>query len=270
MDTDISVSMMSSEHRFRGEVGVEKLSEFFLELAHSDRLRALSLIERERLKLTHVSERLNLSMQETSRHLSRLRDAKLVRKDSDGFYQVSPLGRITLRLLPGYNFIISNRDYFQDHELTWLPPEFIERVGELEEYEPGRGVMQVLHLAGVVMEEAEQYVWILTDEVMTASIPMIRKGYERGIRVRIMLPEQLRLPSGFELPEPAPASPMEMRRLNEVKVCIVMNEKLAGLCLPDPNGKIDFSAGFASRKPRFHKWCKDLFLHYWEEAKKAQ
>jgi len=90
--------------------------------------------------------------------------------------------------------------------------------------------MQVLHLAGVVMEEAEQYVWILTDEVMTASIPMIRKGYERGIRVRIMLPEQLTLPSGFELPEPAPASPVEVRRLNEVKVCIVMNEKLAGLC----------------------------------------
>jgi predicted transcriptional regulator len=247
--------------------GLEKLSEFFLELAHSDRLRALSLIERERFKLTQISERLNLSMQETSRHLSRLKDAKLVRKDVDGFYQVTPLGRISLRLLPGYNFITRNRDYFQDHELTWLPPEFIERVGELEECEPGKGVMQVLHLAGVVMEEAERYVWILTDEVMTASIPMIRKGIERLIEFRILLPEQLTLPSGFELPEPAPRGLMEMRWLSEVKICIVMNETLAGLCLPDAKGKIDFSAGFASRKPRFHKWCEDLFLHYWEEAK---
>ena len=246
--------------------GLEKLSEFFLELAHSERLRALSLIERERFKLTQISEHLNLSMQETSRHLSRLRDAKLIRKDGDGFYQVTSLGWITLRLLPGYSFITSNRDYFQDHELTWLPPEFIERIGELEEYEPGRGVMQVLHLAEVVMEEAQQYVWILTDEVMTASISMIRKGCERGIRFRILLPEQLTLPSGFELPEPAPTSPIEMRRLKEVKACIVINEKLTGLCLPDAKGKIDFSAGFASRKPRFHKWCKDLFLHYWEEA----
>jgi len=270
IDTEISVCMMSSEHRFRGEVGVEKLSEFFVELAHSDRLRALSLIEGERLKLTQISERLNLSMQETSRHLSRLRDAKLVRKDVDGFYQVTPLGRVALRLLPGYNFIMSNREYFQDHELTWLPPEFIERIGELEEYEPGRGVMQVLHLAGVVMEGAEQYVWILTDQVMTTSIPVITGGCQRGIRFRILLPQQLTLPASFELPEPAPASPIEMRRLKEVKVSIVMNEKLAGLCLPDAKGKIDFSAGFASTKPRFHKWCKDLFLHYWEEAKKVQ
>jgi len=245
---------------------LEKLSEFFLELAHSDRLKTLSLIERERLKLTHISERLNLSMQETSRHLSRLRDAKLVRKDGEGFYQVTPLGRITLRLLPGYNFIITNRDYFQEHELTWLPPGFIERVGELEECEPGKGVMQVLHLVEVVMEEAEQRVWILTDEVMTASIPMIRKGIERRIEFRILLPEELTLPSGFELPEPAPTGSLEMRRLSEVRVCIVMNERLAGLCLPDAKGKIDFSAGFASRKPRFHKWCEDLFLHYWEEA----
>jgi predicted transcriptional regulator len=249
---------------------VDKLSEFFLELANSERLRALSLIERERLKLTHISERLNLSMQETSRHLSRLRDAKLVRKDVDGFYHITPFGRIALRLLPGYNFIITNRDYFQDHELTWLPVEFIERIGELEEYEPGRGVMQVLHLAGVVMEEAEQYVWILTDQVMTASISMIMKGSERGIRFKIMLPEQLRLPSGFELPEPGPTSPIEIRRLREVNVCIVMNEKLAGLCLPETEGKIDFSAGFASRKPGFHKWCRDLFLQYWEEGKKAR
>jgi predicted transcriptional regulator len=47
-----------------------------------------------------------------------------------------------------------------------------------------------------------------------------------------------------------------------------MNETLAGLCLPNSAGKIDFSTGFASRKPKFHKWCRDLFLHHWERGKK--
>jgi len=59
-----------------------------------------------------------------------------------------------------------------------------------------------------------------------------------------------------------------MRWLEEVRVCIVMNEALAGLCLPNSAGKIDFSTGFASRKPKFHKWCRDLFLHHWERGKK--
>jgi len=248
---------------------VEELSDFFLELAHSDRLRTLFLIEKERLKLTHISERLNLSMQETSRHLSRLKDAKLISKDVDGFYHLTPFGRITLNLLPGYNFILKNRDYFQDHDLSCLPPEFIRRIGELEEYEPGKGVMQVLHLAVVVMGEAREYVWILTDQVMTPTISMIREGSAKGIRFRILLPQQLTLPSGFQLPKPAPTSPIEIRWLGEVRVCIMMNEALAGLCLPDSAGKIDFSTGFAGRNPKFHKWCRDLFSHYWEEAKKV-
>jgi len=248
---------------------VEELSDFFLELAHSDRLKALFLIEKERLKLTHISERLHLSMQETSRHLSRLRDAKLIRKDVDGSYYLTPFGHITLHLLPGYSFILKNRDYFQDHDPSCLPPEFIKRIGELEEYEPGKGVMQVLHLSVVVMEEAKEYVWILTDQVMTPTIPMIGDGFAKGIRFRILLPKQLTLPSGFQLPIPAPTSPIEIKWLEEVRVCIMMNEKLAGLCLPNSAGKIDFNTGFASKNQKFHKWCRDLFLHYWEEAKKT-
>ena len=246
---------------------MEELSDFFLELAHSDRLRTLFLIEKERMKLTHISERLHLSMQETSRHLSRLRSAELIRKDAEGFYYLTPFGRTTLSLLPAYNFILKNRDYFQDHDPSFLPPEFIERIGELAEYEQGKGVMQVLHLAVVVMNEAKEYVWILTDQVMTPTIPMIREGYAKGVRFRILLPEQLTLPSGFQLSKPAPTSPIEIKWLEEVRVCIVMNEALAGLCLPNSAGKIDFSTGFASRKPKFHKWCRDLFLHHWERGK---
>ena len=247
---------------------MEEFSDFFLELAHSDRLRTLFLIEKEKLKLTHISEKLNLSMQETSRHLSRLRDARLIRKDAEGFYCLTPFGRTTLSLLPAYNFILKNRDYFQDHDPSFLPPEFIERIGELAEYEEGKGVMQVLHLAVVVMNEAKEYVWILTDQVMTPIIPMIREGYAKGIKFRILLPEQLSLPSGFQLHKPAPTSPIEIKWLEEVSVCIVMNEALAGLCLPNSAGKIDFSTGFACRKPKFHKWCKDLFLYHWERGKK--
>lgn len=248
---------------------MEELSDFFLELSHSDRLRALFLIEKEKLKLTHISERLNLSMQETSRHLSRLRDANLIRKDVDGFYYLTPFGRIILHLLPSYNFILKNRDYFQDHDPSCLPPEFIERIGELEEYKPGDGVMQVLHLAITVMEEAREYVWILTDQVMTPTIPMIREGCAKGIRFRILLPKQLTLPPGFQLPKPAPTSPIEIKWLEEVRVCIMMNEKLVGLCLPNSAGKIDLTTGFASRDPKFHRWCKDLFLHYWGRTKEA-
>lgn len=248
---------------------MEELSDFFLELAHSVRLRTLLLIEKEKLRLTQISDKLNLSMQETSRHLTRLREAKLIAKDVDGLFCLTPLGRIALHLLSGYNFILENRDYFQSHDLSGLPPEFIERIGELGEYEKGKGVMQVLHKAVVVVQEAREYVWILTDQVMTPTIPMIMVSCAKGVRFRIVLPEKLSLPPGFQLPKPPPMIPVEIRRLKEVRVCIIMNEALAGICLPNLAGKIDHSTGFASRDSKFHKWCRDLFLHYWERGKEA-
>jgi predicted transcriptional regulator len=248
-------------------VGVEELSDFFLELAHSNRLRTLFLIEKERLRLTQISRRLNLSMQETSRHLSRLREAKLIRKDVGGLYYLTPFGRISLHLLSGYNFILKNRDYFQNHDLSGLPPEFIERIGELGEYEKGKGVMHVLHKAVVVIQEARDHVWILTDQVMTPTIPMIMVGCAKGVRFRILLPETLTLPPGFQLPKSPPMIPIEIRRLKEVRVCIIMNEALAGICFANSAEKIDHRTGFASRDPKFHKWCRDLFLNYWEKGR---
>ncbi len=49
-----------------------------------------------------------------------------------------------------------------------------------------------------------------------------------------------------------------------------MNEALVGICLPNSAGKIDFSTGFASKHPKFHEWCRGLFLHYWERGEATE
>jgi len=54
--------------------------------------------------------------------------------------------------------------------------------------------------------------------------------------------------------------------MKDVRVAMALNEKLAGVCLPDLNGRVDFSAGFSGNDERFMKWCRDLFEHYWTKA----
>jgi predicted transcriptional regulator len=54
--------------------------------------------------------------------------------------------------------------------------------------------------------------------------------------------------------------------MKDVRVAMALNEKLAGVCLPDLNGRADFSAGFSGNDERFMKWCRDLFEHCWTKA----
>ena len=54
----------------------------------------------------------------------------------------------------------------------------------------------------------------------------------------------------------------------EVDLILYMNEKeVAILCFPTLNGDYDF-IGFTSRDPESHEWCKDLFYHHWEKARR--
>ncbi len=47
-----------------------------------------------------------------------------------------------------------------------------------------------------------------------------------------------------------------------------MNEKKAMCSFPTLDGKIDY-ASFISKDQKFHDWCRDVFLSYWEKAEPA-
>jgi predicted transcriptional regulator len=56
------------------------------DISSTDRLTLLFAIRKEILRLTDLAEKISATIQETSRHLGRLTDAKLIEKNSDGSY----------------------------------------------------------------------------------------------------------------------------------------------------------------------------------------
>ena len=113
---------------------MECLAELLFVLASIDRLTLLSEIAIEKkLKLSHLTTKLSATSQETSKHLMRLRNAKLIEKDPDGFFGSTPFGKIILNIIPSITFLTQNREYFFSHDISSLPLEFIERLGELQE-----------------------------------------------------------------------------------------------------------------------------------------
>ncbi|MCW4029584.1 MAG: DUF1724 domain-containing protein [Candidatus Bathyarchaeota archaeon] len=239
--------------------------ELLFELANSDRFKIMLLAEKQKLKLSHISKNLDMTVAETSRHLDRLRENSLLEKNAEGLYELTPFGQLTLSLTPSFEFISKHRDYFKDHTLSHLPQQFISRIGELENSIYTNDVMVAFDLTEKVIDEAQEYIWILSNQVLVSTLPFLEKAIRRGVKFQLILPKDFMPTPGFK-PLPIIPNLIERRTLSRVDSVIIVSEKKGRLAFLNKNSTMDYM-GFGSTDERGHKWCHDLFVHYWEEAK---
>lgn len=202
----------------------------------------------------------------------RLRDANLIEKDSDGFFSLTAFGKIIVNLIPSFKFLAQNKEYFSSHDISSLPLEFIERLGEMQEGEHTANVGSVIAHLQQVVQSAEEYIWLMADHRLGDQEYVTKSGkLETSAMMtwRIILPAdsninwtRVRTTAGIH------RGRIEYRLIEDadnIKIGIAMNEKIAGVVFPDTMGKIDFNGGFRSDDPLFHKWCKDLFVYHWNQ-----
>jgi predicted transcriptional regulator len=254
---------------------LQHLEELLFILASRDRLTLLSEIGVEKRRSSQLTDKLSATRQETSKHLTRLRNAKLIEKDSDGFFSLTAFGEIILNLLPSINFLMQNREYFLSHDISSLPREFIERIGELQEGEYAEKVGSILAHIQQVVQDAEEYIWLMADHPLGGEGHITESGKLESSNVtwRIIVPAssinidwtRLRASVGTH------KGRIEYHLIedpNDIKVGIALNEKEAGLTFPNMMGKLDFNTGFRSDNQVFLQWCQDLFEHHWSKAGK--
>jgi predicted transcriptional regulator len=254
---------------------LEHVAELLFILASVDRLTLLSEIAVEKRRLSQLTSKLSATPQETSKHLTRLRNAKLIEKDSEGFFGVTTFGKIVVSLLPSIKFVSENRLYFLSHDISSLPLEFIERLGELQEGHYAEKVGSILTHLQQVAQGAEEYIWLMADH---------RLGNQEYVTKSGKLESNSRITWRVIVPAGSSIDWVEIRRTvgihkgrieyhliedpTDIKAGIAMNEKIAGVTFPDITGKLDFNSGFRSDNPLFRKWCQDLFAIHWNKKGK--
>ncbi|MGC2574936.1 MAG: hypothetical protein WA364_25775, partial [Candidatus Nitrosopolaris sp.] len=167
----------------------DEMVKLLFDISSSDRLTLLFAIRKENLRLTQLAEKISATIQETSRHLGRLTDAKLIEKNSDGFYSVTSYGRLVLILLSPYNFLSKNKDYFLSHDMSFLPQEFVERIGELSVYEYSVNVSSVLRHIENVVNSANEYIWLMADQAVITGPSIYQAIGNRDVSVNIIIPK---------------------------------------------------------------------------------
>ena len=237
------------------------LSSLLFELSSDERMTILKNLQKEGLKLSHIAKRQDITIPEAARHLQRLCDTKMVGKDSDGLYYLTPFGELILRQLPGLDFVLGNRQYFLEHDTSHLPYQFISRIGDLSLGSLNKDSLACIAYAVLMLKQAEEYSWSLTPQVIASASPLMEEKIKIGIKIRAILPEKLVTPPGYN-----PAYGAERRTLPKIDIRVMVTEKEAMLGLPFLSGQMDY-AHIISKDPKFREWCKDLYIFFWEKAK---
>jgi len=252
---------------------LETLQNFLFELAGADRLAILFELRKCPLRLSYLSKKLDFTVQETSRNVSRLAEAKLVIKEANGNFCLTPYGEETLNLLDGFDFLSKHSDYFATHILSTLPKEFLYNLASLKGSQLVGDVMVLFSNVESMIQKAEEYIWILSNQVLVSTLPYIQEALKRGVEFKLILPKMVAPPKDANERMLSPiflqaigAGTFEIRFLRKVDVQICLSEKeVAALCFLNTGGKMDYH-GFRAIDELSLKWTEALYSHYWSVA----
>jgi predicted transcriptional regulator len=252
---------------------MDNVCNLLFELSSTDRMDILLLLKKMPLKLSHVADTLNFTVQETSRNITRLSDAKLIVKDVEGCFHLTPFGEEALNLLSGFRFLSKNREYFFTHTANALPKQFEMSLGMLENSEVVNDVMLAFHNVEEMIANAQEYVWIITNQILVSTVPYLTQAFERGAEFKLIMPKDYnptqslrQIMSNPVFTKAIRTNKMDLRLLDRLDVFLCLSEKeVAALGFPNIDGKLDYN-GFKTQKEPAVQWAKTLYDHYWSKA----
>ena len=189
----------------------------------------------------------------------------MIERHPDGRYGSTSIGKVVLSLLPSFELLRDERDYFRTHDASDLPLMFVERMGELIEHKRLDHIDDALKFQQRVVKESESFVWFMSDQPVGHSLHEDHSHFSQDTTLRIILPKNVDTEE-FRSARSTMGSRLEIGLLDEVKLVLAMNEKTAAFGLPTLDGRPDYSRGFFGDNSSFQGWCRDLFSYYWERS----
>jgi predicted transcriptional regulator len=258
---------------------LERLCDIFFELSNEDRLEILFKLREGHMKVTTLSRELEITTQECSRHMARLSEATLVEKDPEGFFNLTQYGRASLKLIPSWHFISKHRDYFNTHTLEKLPSDLVCRIGELQKSDPTKDVIVTFHVVESLIKNAEEYVWLMHNQYLLNTLPLLRERLENGVKFRTFEPltreprrsldpmrhHYIQEDDEVFFMKVWESGQVSTRFFDDIDAFLYISEKEAVIAFPLSDGGFDYT-GFYSKEPSMRGFCRDLFDSYWENG----
>lgn len=243
-------------------------------MSHEYRYEILLILQKEAKRITDLNRAMKLTTTEVRRHVSRLAQVGLIKRDIEGYYHLTPYGETSLILFQEFDFLSSNDEYFQAHTLTNIPTRFVKQIGELSSSTNVASVMDFIRFTEILFNESREYVWLLVDQFPLHSLSTIVEAIERGVQFKIIEPRDRALNPDLDsltseetqaLSRTRYTPLVEQRMLDEVDAFLCLSDKRCVLAFPTSDGQYDYK-GFTATDVSSLEWCRELFEYYWLEA----
>lgn len=243
----------------------EDLANFLFEVASPERLVILSRLSKGGRTHTELVRGLKRSGSETTRHLQRLSAAGLVTKDEHRRFELTSTARAFNAGLGLFEFLVANRDFLVDHDLSGLDARFLSRLGELGKGTFTYGEYGTVAVQESALREARVRVWMITDESTDQILPTLRERAAHGTDVRIVGPGSTdeRRSSALDTDAEEDGG---LRAVSSPRVFLLVVDDRAGICFPLTDGTMDRSTMLTLHDSIGLRWAEDLFLDQWSQA----
>lgn len=254
---------------------MEALCDLLFELSNEDRLGILTRLHEDATNVTGLAKQLDLTLQECSRHVSRLIDARIVSRSQDGLCHVTPFGELLLTQLGGIRFMSSHRNYLMNHSLEGIPARLRSGLGEMYESQLLDDPTVSMYNIERLVSEAEDYVWTINFPIPRSVFPLLRMALERGVKVRMIAPRKYEMHPvlrGTSRKEDREAyrtalakGQLLQRYIDRMSTTLWLSEKECVVAFPTSEGRFDL-LGFSSKQKAALDWCRDLFESDWNHS----
>lgn len=250
------------------------LASEFLEISSEQRLTLIITLYKQKATLSKLAKQIDATASEVHRNLGRLEKAGLVKKDSDGNYELTLYGKTMYMQIPTLKFMVKNKKYFESHDFDGLPVKHIQRIGALAESELISGYVKVMEKWENIYKNSKKYIYnILVDIPYNEKIlDILEDKLNNKVHVLSIFSEMAAIPNErqellnkYDFTEFVKDETLKKKMTKNQKIALVLNEKESGVSF-SANGESDMSKMFYSTDESFHEWCVDFFMYMWNGA----
>lgn len=246
----------------------------FLELASEQRIEIIKHLAKQRERLTTISKLVGATAPEVHRNLDRLIRMQIIKKDSEGFFYLTTVGKIMAVQIPLVSFLSENKKYLESHSIENIPEQFIQRLGSLANSKLLSSYVQILDKWKQIHTNSKEYVFNLLVEVPYSDdlFSIIEDRLNNGVKIKSVFSEMANLSAErkstlekYRIKNHISEGKIE-RRMGNISTILLLNEKEALLMFPLMTGDVDMSKGFYSADGDFHQWCIEYFTYCWNNS----
>jgi predicted transcriptional regulator len=248
-------------------------ADIFMELASETRCSMLLMLDEQPRRANELAKKLNLTVQEAHRNTTRLLEAGIIEKSSDGLFALTEYGRIIMTQISCFQFLKTHRQFFKDHTLGDIPAKFIQRIGALENCKVISGVTAIFEKLKKLESGANENLKIMVSQAWPEEGRILVDRATHGIKVRALVGRNTVFPKEVvesvvkEIQALPSKADLENRMVDKVSVALYLADNQSGVMFANSKGDVDMGTLFVSDDPVFNEWCFDLFSYTWEHSK---